>query len=130
MNSLPTTVTRQRRGCDLNPGPSAPESSTLTTRLASSEGGCLKHVPDLSCPTTSAMLPRLTLVMKAPSRPAGVILPPVTFSPAPTVTHPCTPTVQVFIGAAKAGGDLTWVNADPVPFPPPFLPRVPLVLHQ
>ena len=35
MNSLPNTVIRQRRGCDLNPGPSAPESSTLTTRLAS-----------------------------------------------------------------------------------------------
>ena len=33
MNSLPKTVTRQRRDCDLNPGPSAPESSTLTTRL-------------------------------------------------------------------------------------------------
>ena len=33
MNSLPKTVTGQRRGCDLNPGPSAPESSTLTTRL-------------------------------------------------------------------------------------------------
>ena len=32
-NSLPKTVTRQRRGCDLSPGPSAPESSTLTTRL-------------------------------------------------------------------------------------------------
>jgi len=28
-------VTRQLRGCDLNPGPSAPESSTLTTRLPS-----------------------------------------------------------------------------------------------
>ena len=28
-------LTRQRRGCDLNPGPSAPESSTLTTRLPS-----------------------------------------------------------------------------------------------
>ena len=35
MNSLPKTVTRQRRGCDLNPGPSAPESSMLTTRLVS-----------------------------------------------------------------------------------------------
>ena len=34
VNSLPKTVTRQRRDCDLNPGPSAPESSTLTTRLA------------------------------------------------------------------------------------------------
>ena len=35
MNSLPKTVTRHRRGCDLNPGLSAPESSTLTTRLPS-----------------------------------------------------------------------------------------------
>jgi len=33
VNSLPKIVTRQRRDCDLNPGPSAPESSTLTTRL-------------------------------------------------------------------------------------------------
>ena len=39
VNSLPKTVTRQRRGCDLNPGPSALESSTLTTRLPS-------HQPD------------------------------------------------------------------------------------
>ena len=37
VNSLPKTVTRQRRGCDLNPGPSAPESSTLTTRLPSTQ---------------------------------------------------------------------------------------------
>ena len=35
VNSLPKTVTRQRRGRDLNRGPSAPESSTLTTRLPS-----------------------------------------------------------------------------------------------
>jgi len=35
VNSLFKTVARQRRGCDLNPGPSAPESSTLTTRLPS-----------------------------------------------------------------------------------------------
>jgi len=35
VNSLPKTVTRQRRDCDLNPGPSATESSTLTTRLPS-----------------------------------------------------------------------------------------------
>jgi len=35
VNSLPMTVTRQRRDCDLNPGPSAPESSMLTTRLPS-----------------------------------------------------------------------------------------------
>ena len=33
VNSLPKTVIRQRRDCDLNPGPSAPESSKLTTRL-------------------------------------------------------------------------------------------------
>ena len=33
VNSLPKTVTRQRRGCDLNPGPYAREFSTLTTRL-------------------------------------------------------------------------------------------------
>jgi len=32
VNSLPKTVTR---GCDLNPGPTAPESSTLTTGLPS-----------------------------------------------------------------------------------------------
>ena len=35
VNSLPKTITRQRRDCDLNPGPSVPESSTLTTRLPS-----------------------------------------------------------------------------------------------
>ena len=35
MSSLHKTVTRQRRGCDLNPGPSAPESSTLTSWLPS-----------------------------------------------------------------------------------------------
>ena len=33
VNSLPKTVTRQRRDCDLNPG--SPESSMLTTRLPS-----------------------------------------------------------------------------------------------
>ena len=44
VNSLPTIVTRQRRGCDLNPDLSArdnhvllvlPKSSTLATRLPS-----------------------------------------------------------------------------------------------
>jgi len=35
VNSLPKTVTRQRRDCDLNPDPSASESSNLTTRLPS-----------------------------------------------------------------------------------------------
>jgi len=33
VNSLPKTVTRQPRGCNLNPDPTAPESSTLTTQL-------------------------------------------------------------------------------------------------
>jgi len=35
VNSLPETVTRQCRNCDLNPGPSLPESSTLSTQLPS-----------------------------------------------------------------------------------------------
>ena len=65
VNILSKTVTRQRRGCDLNPGPSAPESSTLTTRLPSypivdgcpnslpqraSYGGCAEPLPGLSLP--------------------------------------------------------------------------------
>jgi len=33
VNSLPKTVTQQRHSCNLNPGPSVPESSTQTTRL-------------------------------------------------------------------------------------------------
>ena len=44
VNSLPKTVTRQRRCCDLNPGPSAPESSTVTTRLPSHVGVCLLDI--------------------------------------------------------------------------------------
>ena len=43
MNSLPKAVTRQRRGCDLNPGPSASESSTLTSRLKSHPSICIAH---------------------------------------------------------------------------------------
>jgi len=35
VNRLRKTVTRQRRDCEMNSGPSAPESSTLTTRLPS-----------------------------------------------------------------------------------------------
>ena len=42
VNSLPKTVTRQRRDCNLNPGPSAPESSKLTTRLPSNTNQQLK----------------------------------------------------------------------------------------
>ena len=44
MNSLPKTVIGQRRDCDLNPGPSAPESSTLTARLPSHPTGALPAV--------------------------------------------------------------------------------------
>jgi len=39
VDSLPKSVTRLRRGCDLNPGPTAPESNTLTTRLPSHPRG-------------------------------------------------------------------------------------------
>ena len=35
VNSLPKTVTRQRRSCNLNPGPSSPEPGALTSRLPS-----------------------------------------------------------------------------------------------
>jgi len=44
VNSLPKTVTRQRRDCDLNPGPSAPESRTLTTRLPSHLANKVKNI--------------------------------------------------------------------------------------
>ena len=48
VNSLPKAVTRQRRGCDLNPGPSAPESNTLTTRLPSRPALLLWHCKSLA----------------------------------------------------------------------------------
>jgi len=44
VNSLPKTVTRQRHGCDLNPSPTALESSTLTTRLPSHLLGSMLHL--------------------------------------------------------------------------------------
>jgi len=50
VNSLPKTVTGQRRDCDLNPGPSAPESSTLTTRLPSRAGGSMRQIGNESVP--------------------------------------------------------------------------------
>jgi len=40
VSSLPKTVNRQRRDCDFNPGPSVPESSTLTT--------CYRATPKLT----------------------------------------------------------------------------------
>ena len=45
VNSLPKTVTRRRRGYDLNPGPSAPESSTLSTRLPRAVVGIRRYRP-------------------------------------------------------------------------------------
>jgi len=51
VNSLPKTVTRQRRDCDLNPGPTAPESSTLTTRLPIHP--CIREYDKIIC--TAAM---------------------------------------------------------------------------
>ena len=41
MNSLPKNVTRQRRDCDLNPGPSAPEPIDSATGLFNC--ACVKH---------------------------------------------------------------------------------------
>ena len=51
VNSLPKTANQQRRGCDLNPGPSAPESSTLTTRLPSHPEGRRRHEIEGTTPT-------------------------------------------------------------------------------
>jgi len=60
-----TTVTRQRHGCNLNPGPSALESSTLTTLLPSHAYSCwvrefiMLYVYQLACKCT----PRFTTVI-------------------------------------------------------------------
>ena len=51
VKSLPKTVTRQRRDCDLNPGPPAPESITLATRLPS------RPTPRVQLINASAYLP-------------------------------------------------------------------------
>jgi len=52
VNGLPSkTVTRQRRDCDLNPGPSAPESSTLTARLT-----CVRLCGDIVRPACRRLL--------------------------------------------------------------------------
>ena len=45
VNSLPKTVTWQRHGCHLNPGPSAPESSMLTTRLPGHRASSMPIMP-------------------------------------------------------------------------------------
>ena len=61
MNSLPKTVTRQRRGCDLNPGPSAPESSTLTTRLPSDPLKCTAQISTTADPAMFRKLLKILL---------------------------------------------------------------------
>ena len=71
VNSLPKTVTQQRRDCDLNPGPTAPESSThflhlslSSVILTDSSMGSPVHVLMLSVRAVRG-LPRL----RAPGRP-------------------------------------------------------------
>jgi len=64
VNSLPKTVTRQRRDCDLNPGPSAPESSTLTTRLSNHPritGKILFSKVTLACDPAAELLTNVLL---------------------------------------------------------------------
>jgi len=56
VNSLPKTVPRQRRDCDLNPDPCAPESSMLTYR-ATRGGSRLKYLGSWPLP----FLPFLSL---------------------------------------------------------------------
>jgi len=69
VNRLPKTVIRQRPGCDLNTGPSALDSSTLTTRLPSYQGTCTLRVHYYSvAPNTGklAVLLSLALVLGCP----------------------------------------------------------------
>ena len=66
VNRLPKTVTRQRRDCDLNPGPSAPESSTITTRLPSHPKSKYYHVKNVirryTCVTSYVSVMKLVAV--------------------------------------------------------------------
>ena len=55
VNSLPKTVTRQRRGCDLSP--SAPESSTLTTRPPSARCELHASLPMPDCQLQHNVIP-------------------------------------------------------------------------
>jgi len=52
VNSLPKTVTRQCRGCDLNAGPTAPESSTLTLGYGATSMGQRNQVATVMISTT------------------------------------------------------------------------------
>ena len=68
VNSLPKTVTRQRRGCDLNPDPSAPESSTLTTRLPSHSVIAIENLSKTLCCKSNL----LVIVALLPSEVVGI----------------------------------------------------------
>jgi len=64
VNSLRKTVTRQRRDCDLNPDPSAPESSTLTTRLPSHNTVAARNKSD---ETSLVQLPTSAVIVALPA---------------------------------------------------------------
>jgi len=73
VNTLPKTVTRQRRGYDLKPGPSAPESSTLTTRLPRQFGDNL--CIDLTTPYMQKLMNRFDMPLEGRvARPADWII--------------------------------------------------------
>jgi len=82
VTSLPKTVTRQRRDCDLNPSLSAPESSTLTTCLP-------RKLPSRSDPNINAKPPSPTLTAD-----------PLPFSRS---TQPCIPPGSLNRVPASAG---------------------------
>jgi len=66
VNSLPKTVTRQRRGCDLNPGLSAPESSTRPP-LGYRASHDARYCPKVRRPVGMQMLQRFRLQGVCPS---------------------------------------------------------------
>jgi len=73
VNSLPKTVTRERSGYDLNPGPTAPESITLTTRLPSHASRGFKVVlPDLKTFDYCFLLARCYIVVCLSTRTSQV----------------------------------------------------------
>jgi len=74
VNSLPRTVTRQRRGCDLNPRHSALESSTLTTRLPSHPISLVIHLlcTQTTSPTTTLPFCQYLCPCRVPRMRSGV----------------------------------------------------------
>ena len=79
MNSLLKAVTGQHRGCDLNPGPSAPESIALTTRLPSHHAmsyDCYICAGDEDAGRDNGRVHSLLAAVLHP-RPSQTVLPPV-----------------------------------------------------